>query len=335
MELVSNQPQTGAKNRDRLVSICIPTYQRPELLEEAVASCLAQDYEPIEIIIGDDSKDDATERLIPRLRADCPCRLRYVHNAPSLGQAGNVNKLFEMAEGDRLVLLHDDDLLLPNALSDLDRCWHVDAGLTAAFGKQHVISMNGTIRDRASEKLNDAYYRTGDKEGMVLSAMESALLQQFPSDGYMVRSSAARKTKYRAEDEVGTSRWCDFDFGIRLASTFDKFYFVNEFTAKYRLTDESISGQDRPAYMYPLIKSLYVDEPAAWAQREALERLAPTVVRNYAHLGQRREAWRIYKSEFYSSKRRNSLKGLYHLLLIASPSLAKRLRRVYAMLRGS
>lgn len=312
-----------------LVSICVPTYNRPALLQEALASCVKQDYRPIEIIVGDDSTNDASRRVVEALHTDGGCTVRHVHNRPSLGQAGNVNMLFREARGERLVLLHDDDLLLPNAVTELARCWAKEPSLTVAFGKQLLITMSGEVLPRQSRRLNDVYYRTSKEAGICLTAMESALLQQFPNDGYMIRTSAAREVGYRNEEEVGTNRWCDFDFGIRLASAYDTFYFLDKYVAKYRLTDESVSSQGTPYYMFPLIESLYVEEPETWAQRKALERLAPTVVHNYARLGKKKEALSIYFSEFYPRRQRASLKGLYHLMLIYLPGITKPLRKLY------
>jgi len=303
---------------NELISICIPTYQRPQLLKEALESCLIQQYEPIELIIGDDSKDNITENLVKELQASCKCKLRYVHNVPSLGQSKNVNMLFEMAKGERLVLLHDDDLLLPNALVDLAKCWQTHPELTAVFGKQYIISMTGKILHQESEGLNKAYYRTVEMEGLQPSAIESALLQQFPNDGYMILSSAARRTKYKRESEVGDA--CDYEFGIRLALAFENFYFLNQYTAKYRLTNVSVTSNARTAeYMYPIMQSLTLPESAEHARRLTLERLAPVAIKSYALQGRKKEALNIYFSEFYSSKRRFSLKGIYHRLLILSP----------------
>ena len=47
-----------------LVSILIPTYNRPHYFKIALESALAQTYSNIEIIIGDDSTNDETETLI-------------------------------------------------------------------------------------------------------------------------------------------------------------------------------------------------------------------------------------------------------------------------------
>ena len=43
---------------NRLITICIPTFRRPDLLVEAIQTCFQQNYRPLEILIGDDSMDE-------------------------------------------------------------------------------------------------------------------------------------------------------------------------------------------------------------------------------------------------------------------------------------
>lgn len=57
MENIKNVP---------LVSILIPTYNRPHYFKIALESALAQTYSNIEIIVGDDSTNNETEKLIYR-----------------------------------------------------------------------------------------------------------------------------------------------------------------------------------------------------------------------------------------------------------------------------
>jgi glycosyltransferase involved in cell wall biosynthesis len=87
-----------------LISICIPTYRRPALLRIAVSSALAQTYPDIEVIVGDDSPDGLSAEVVEALRATAVRPIRYEHNKPGLGQNENVNRLFSLARGDRLIL---------------------------------------------------------------------------------------------------------------------------------------------------------------------------------------------------------------------------------------
>src|SRR5579863_5640188 len=117
------------------ISVCIPACNRPELLEDALNSTMQQALQPCEIVVGDDSRNDHCERVVMELRHSTNIPLHYIRNAPPLGQPGNINMLFDAAQGEYLVLLHDDDLLLTNALEDLAKCWTEHPDLTAAYGK--------------------------------------------------------------------------------------------------------------------------------------------------------------------------------------------------------
>ena len=48
-----------------LVSVVIPSYNRPRLLREAVDSALAQTYPAVEVVVGDDSPTTSARWLWP------------------------------------------------------------------------------------------------------------------------------------------------------------------------------------------------------------------------------------------------------------------------------
>ena len=303
---------------DDLISICIPTYQRPDILRQALDSCLAQTYPAFEIVISDDSPDQSTEKMVQEWQQHCSQPVRYLRNAPSLGQAGNVNQLFDLARGDRLVLLHDDDLLLPNALADLKACFEAQPNLTAAFGKQYLIdAAGGHLSD---EEVNAQFWRSARFEGQVLSPLEAALVQQFPNNSYLIQTAFARRVRYRSDQlAVIGNRWCDYDFGLRLAQAGASFYFLNQYTAKYRLSEVAVSKKGFPTYMFSLIESIVVAPSQQWAKNWALQRLAPIIIYNYIAKGQWRCALRVWLSSAYPWRRKLSKAGIFYGLLLLAP----------------
>lgn len=114
---------------DPLVSICIATYNRGELLcERAIGSLLTQTHQNIEVIVVGDHYTDDTEVRIAKIRDD---RLRFV-NLPERGNypsdpirrwavAGTVpmNVGLTMAEGDFVTHLDDDDRHAPDRIETL------------------------------------------------------------------------------------------------------------------------------------------------------------------------------------------------------------------------
>ena len=102
-----------------LVSILIPTYNRPHYFQLALKSALAQTYPNIEIIIGDDSTDNLTEELVRQSYLPMYKNIIYIRNSPSLGQFQNDLFLFERATGDYINYLMDDDLLHPDKIQQM------------------------------------------------------------------------------------------------------------------------------------------------------------------------------------------------------------------------
>ena len=94
-----------------LVSVVIPTYNRARLVQEAVASVLAQSYRPLELIVVDDGSTDATGAALagrPEVR---------VLSQPHTGMPGQVrNAGVRLARGEYLAFLDSDDLWQPPKL---------------------------------------------------------------------------------------------------------------------------------------------------------------------------------------------------------------------------
>jgi glycosyltransferase involved in cell wall biosynthesis len=312
---------------NNLVSVCIPAYNQPLLLKEAILSCLAQTYRPLEILVGDDSDNDASAEVINRLNPDDQIMVRYERNPARLGQADNVNRLFQRAAGDRIVLLHHDDLLLPEAIEDLAKCWIAHPDLTAAFGKQYFISETGELRLFESEHANEVFRRTAAEAGLQRPAVTSALMQQFPNDAFMVRAETAKRVRLRSRSEVGDAT--DLDFGIRLALENARFYFLDKYTSKYRETAGSLMRAGRVVeYMFPVVEQVEIQAEDEPARQAALRRMAPFYVKHLAQSRQKGAALRLLFSEMFDARIRWSAKGLVLLGQILFPWLDQPLRKL-------
>jgi glycosyltransferase involved in cell wall biosynthesis len=96
-----------------LVSICIPTYNRPEYLRRAVESCLAQTMPDFEIVITDNSTNDDSAALAARWTDP---RIRYCRNDGNIGPIASCNRVVSLSRGRYIKFLMDDDLLKPRCL---------------------------------------------------------------------------------------------------------------------------------------------------------------------------------------------------------------------------
>ncbi|MBM3914869.1 MAG: glycosyltransferase family 2 protein [Sphingomonadales bacterium] len=92
-----------------LLSICIPSFQRPLFLKRLLDSIRIQTFTDFEVIISDDSADDSVLNLLQQM--SYPFCLRYHKNEQSLGTPRNWVRAIELASGKWIKLMHDDDWL--------------------------------------------------------------------------------------------------------------------------------------------------------------------------------------------------------------------------------
>jgi glycosyltransferase involved in cell wall biosynthesis len=95
------------------VSLCLPTYQRAELLELCIRSILSQTYSDFELVVVDNASSDETPAVVHRF-ADA--RIRFYRNDQNIGPFPNMNRAISLARGELICVAHDDDLYLPQFL---------------------------------------------------------------------------------------------------------------------------------------------------------------------------------------------------------------------------
>ncbi|MTI30628.1 glycosyltransferase family 2 protein [Xanthovirga aplysinae] len=98
-----------------LLSICIPAYNRPKLIQRTLNSIEPKNRE-IEIIICDNSTNDETKEVVQKSLKNETCTWKYFKNNPSISPTENHNKCIKLARGRYIYIIHDDDYLLPGGL---------------------------------------------------------------------------------------------------------------------------------------------------------------------------------------------------------------------------
>ncbi|HUE79327.1 MAG TPA: glycosyltransferase [Sphingomicrobium sp.] len=161
----SGMTPSGAETSgiDPLVTIVLPTFNRADMLMEAVESIIAQTYRRWELLVVDDGSTDATIERVERL-ADS--RIKLVR----LAHSGNISRVrnagVAAATGEYLAFLDSDDLWLPRrletqlrALQSSQASWcyanirHIDrAGAPVPFRAGRFRALSGRI---AAQLLND------------------------------------------------------------------------------------------------------------------------------------------------------------------------------------
>jgi glycosyltransferase involved in cell wall biosynthesis len=94
------------------VSVIIPTYNRARMVREAVASCLGQGVEPIQIVVVDDGSTDDTAHELSRFAS----AIELIELDHSGSAARTRNHGIERARGELVAFLDSDDVFLPGKL---------------------------------------------------------------------------------------------------------------------------------------------------------------------------------------------------------------------------
>ena len=111
--------RSGAQSGKPFLTIAIPTFNRADLLAEAIASALDQPGAPtFEVIVVDnDSAAASIDVALAALPRQTPVDLRYFVNASNIGMFANWNRCMTLARGEWVTILNDDDVLRPDFLS--------------------------------------------------------------------------------------------------------------------------------------------------------------------------------------------------------------------------
>lgn len=92
------------------VSIVITCYNRAKWVEEAIVSCLEQDYDNLEILISDNHSTDGSQQIIEKYTSDP--RIKFNKNARNIGMLANFKKATELATGELITYVSSDDYLV-------------------------------------------------------------------------------------------------------------------------------------------------------------------------------------------------------------------------------
>ena len=101
-----------------ILSICIPTYNRANLLQiclQSIAGQVALQAGQVELVVGDNGSTDETPAVVQVMQRHGP--IRYVRHSRNLGAFGNIlNLVTERAGGEYVIVVGDDDLFRPGSL---------------------------------------------------------------------------------------------------------------------------------------------------------------------------------------------------------------------------
>jgi glycosyltransferase involved in cell wall biosynthesis len=148
-----------------LISVVIPTFKRPALLDRCLQALALQDFDPnaYEIIVANDRPSEAMREVVEKWQTrmqDAP-RIRYVPVNGTRGPAAARNRGWQAATGAVIAFTDDDTPALANWLT---RGWEaMQEDVIAAWGYVNVpLPINPTDYELDASRLDGAEFVTAN-----------------------------------------------------------------------------------------------------------------------------------------------------------------------------
>ena len=100
-------------------SVLLPTRNGGKYLKSCIESVLSQDYKDMELIVFDNANTDNTAEVVNSYSIDK--RLKYYRTDNVVSVTDNWNNALKKSSGDYVLMMGDDDFLLPGYFDTLDK----------------------------------------------------------------------------------------------------------------------------------------------------------------------------------------------------------------------
>jgi glycosyltransferase involved in cell wall biosynthesis len=285
------------------VSVIVPVYNKAPYLKASFDSIFTQTYADLEVIAVDDR---STDDSLAVLRSMSDPRLKVFPLEKNLGPAGAAQRAMDLAQGEYLVRMDADDIMLPDRVERqvafLDAHPEVGAcgGHQLVFGEENELWRYPIGQDRCRAEL---------LFNLPISQPASVL-----------RRSVLRAHDLRFEDHwprIGE----DWLFWVKM-SRYTQFDNVDAPVIRYRKGPQnSMHGRDRASYREPIVREMFrmLDMPLSDEECE----LHLLTMRTFKRRPDRRllERYRWWLDEL---RARNARSGLF-----PEPAFTERLNKAW------
>jgi glycosyltransferase involved in cell wall biosynthesis len=138
----------GNKKGDPAVSVCIPTYNGEKYLRKCLDSVSAQTFQDFEIRAVDDRSTDGTMDILEEY-SKRDARVKVHRNERNQGIAPNWNRCLDVARGEWIKYVFQDDLIAPECLEKMVAA--------CSSGAQFAACRRNIVFDESTENLRGIY----------------------------------------------------------------------------------------------------------------------------------------------------------------------------------
>jgi glycosyltransferase involved in cell wall biosynthesis len=316
------------------VTVCIPTYNRAQMLRSTLKGVLDQGYDDIVVVVSDNGSEDETSDVVTSIGDP---RIRYVRRDRNYGALDNINYVLTLAETEFVVLLPDDDGLLPGglqrAVEALDRYPNVGVVHSAL----DAVSADGDVLERDTNWLA----RGRDVHGDLYETGPEFIVRSIGVGCRVCQSTAVVRRELLPVPAFGLAEEVPLDLMMWLnVALKTDFLYIDQRGGFFRRYDESLSGRlwrTMPDGQRVLRDDFVLhlrDVKLEWIDQHESELADPKLLRR---LVRKESGDTMLWSSRYESTRRRSLQRVLEVVRLQPDVVRSRTtwRRVAGSLRGN
>lgn len=213
------------------MSVIVPSHNAAHFIERSIESIHEQTYRDWEVVVVDDGSSDGTWEL---LQEAGPC-VRSFRRERAGGPAVARNLALEHADGELVVFLDADDLLLPRYLESQLACY--EAAIQGGVGRVGVVACDARIMIDDEYAAHTHLQRIPDRHAPV--TLERLLRRNSIYIGSLVPTAVGESVGWFDPELFGTE---DFGLWIKIVEAGYRVVINDEVLAVYRRTAGSISS---------------------------------------------------------------------------------------------
>lgn len=254
------------------VSLIITTYNRANLVTQAIDSVLSQTRAPDEIIVIDDGSSDDTQTVLSTYNP--PVRVIRRENG---GLSAARNTGLEYATSDLIAFLDDDDTLTPNSIEDRARFLEENSAIDVVYGEISITDLTENARVLFGAKTG-----IPAPSGNVFAAF--AERNRRPVHAFMFRRSVIERVGI-----FDTTLSCleDYDFWLRVSAK-SQFQYMPQVVGNYRFHGAQMTSLRRRMAETEITVRESILETPAFTSLTPIEQSRVFVIQGtqYAQLGE-------------------------------------------------
>lgn len=131
-------------NNTPLVSVVVPSYNRPNALIDSLSSIKEQTYQNIEVIVVDDASEIPVEEVLDDAKISLSYPITIIRHDVNKGASAARNAGIKQSEGKFIAFLDDDDLWYPRKIeAQVDRFRSTDDDIGVVYTGMEFVNAEG------------------------------------------------------------------------------------------------------------------------------------------------------------------------------------------------